>query len=87
MPSSTNPVNAFESIDENAVIDFDAFIPFSQPEYFTEIGDGMMEIPEIIKTAEDIGSAEYILVEQDLTTRNQLESIEISYKNLKKHAK
>ncbi|MFD1064819.1 sugar phosphate isomerase/epimerase family protein [Oceanobacillus locisalsi] len=83
MPSSTNPVNAFESLDENAVIDFDAFIPFSQPEYFTEIGDGMMDIPEIIKTAQEIGSAKYILVEQDLTTRSQLESIEISYKNLK----
>ncbi len=84
MPTTTNPINAFEKIGENAEIDFDSFLPFSKAEYFTEIGEGIMDIEEIVKTARELGFAEYILVEQDLTTRNQLESVEISYNNLTK---
>lgn len=84
MAVGTNPVNAFEEIGENTVVDFDAFLPFSKAEYFTEIGEGIMDIDEIVKTVRELGFVKYMLVEQDLTTRNQIESVEISYKNLKK---
>jgi sugar phosphate isomerase/epimerase len=82
LPATAKPVNAFEVLGEEKDIDFDAFLDFSKPEYFTEAGEGSMDIKSIIETIREIGAAKYIFVEQDLTTKNQLESVEISYKNM-----
>jgi len=50
---------------------------------FTEIGNGILPIDKIINQAE-INKAEWIIVEQDKCKMNPIESVTISYKNLKK---
>lgn len=50
---------------------------------YAEIGEGNLWFEGILKTAVECG-AEYYIVEQDICQRSELESIEISYNNLKK---
>ncbi|MGB9678425.1 MAG: sugar phosphate isomerase/epimerase family protein [Thermoanaerobacteraceae bacterium] len=50
---------------------------------FTEIGNGIIDFGEIIKIAKMNGT-EWFIVEQDLCKRSPLESIKISFDNLKK---
>ncbi|MBO0993132.1 sugar phosphate isomerase/epimerase family protein [Bacillus sp. SD088] len=82
LPVTTQPQNLFELVGEEEEITFERFVQIPQKEDFTEIGDGIMDITSILKEAERINAAKYIFVEQDLTSRNQLESVEISYKNI-----
>ena len=78
LPKGVNPVNIFELLPENPVINMESFSQFSNVGFFTEVGMGMMDIPNIIKAAED-NNAKYIIVEQDLTALTELESIQVSY--------
>lgn len=82
LPENVDPINALEEFSDGEEIDFDSFLQFSKPENFTEVGEGIMDVEKIIQTVKDIGAAKYIFVEQDLTTKNQLESVEISYQNI-----
>lgn len=50
---------------------------------FTEIGNGMLDIKAIAKQAIANG-AEWLIVEQDVCKRPALESVKISFENLKK---
>ena len=52
------------------------------PEDFTELGAGIMNIQEILDTADALG-AEYAVLEQDESAKDILESIAISYQNLR----
>lgn len=52
--------------------------------YFSEIGEGIMDVQNIIDTVNNIGAAKYIMLEQDFTARTEFESITISMKNFKK---
>jgi sugar phosphate isomerase/epimerase len=76
------PVNVFETIGEDCEIDVDKFREFSKVEYFTEVGEGTIDIKSIIGKAQDIRAAKYIILEQDHSSKNELESIAISFKNL-----
>ncbi len=51
---------------------------------FVEIGFGRMDIQKIIDTALELGSVEYIILEQDATKLNQLESIKRSMEGFHK---
>ncbi len=50
---------------------------------FTEVGEGIMDIKGIYNAALEVG-AEWFIVEQDKCIRPSLESIKISFENLKK---
>ncbi|MFW6308684.1 MAG: sugar phosphate isomerase/epimerase family protein [bacterium] len=50
---------------------------------FAEVGEGIMDIESIAQAAEKAG-AKWLIVEQDQCKRSPLESIEISFNNLKK---
>lgn len=51
---------------------------------FTEVGEGLMDLPAIYQAGADIG-AEWVIVEQDVSKRDSaLESAKISIDNLKK---
>ena len=52
---------------------------------FTEVGMGVMEIQKIIDAANELGSVEYIILEQDFTKKDQLESVIISLESFKKY--
>lgn len=55
----------------------------SEEREFTEIGNGIIDIKAIAAQAEKNG-AEWLIVEQDVCKREPLESIKISFENLKK---
>ncbi len=82
--ASTSPVNVLEAIGD-APLDFNAFVKYVNPTDFVEIGTGSMDIQSIINTAIELGCIEYVILEQDQTTYNQIESIKISMENLKKY--
>lgn len=50
---------------------------------FTEVGNGIMDIKAIFAASEEIG-ARWFIVEQDKCSRPSLESVAISFNNLKK---
>jgi sugar phosphate isomerase/epimerase len=54
------------------------------PTHFTEIGEGTLNIPAILEAVHSLGYARYIFVEQDVTSRDELEGIAISYTNLER---
>lgn len=85
LPADVSPINALEAFSEGEEIHFDNFLEFSKPEYFAEVGEGIMDIERIIQTVREIGAAKYLFVEQDLTTKNQIDSVELSYKNISKY--
>lgn len=83
LAASANPVNLFDNYPEGKKIDRDVFMnQGAKPTDFTESLEGTMDIRGIVDTAEKIGSAEYIIIEQDRSTRGELESIELSYNNM-----
>ncbi|MDD9792393.1 sugar phosphate isomerase/epimerase family protein [Priestia megaterium] len=82
LPASVEQANIFEMINEKSEITLETLQPFVVPENFTETGEGVIDIATIIRTAESSTDTQYIIVEQDATFRDELESIEISYKNL-----
>ncbi|MDX9753566.1 MAG: sugar phosphate isomerase/epimerase [bacterium] len=49
---------------------------------FAEVGEGNLDWQDINKAAQEIG-ARYCIVEQDSSLRDPMESIEISYKNMR----
>lgn len=83
LSADANPVNIFEAIGEDAVIDgTQKFRTITNPRDFTEVGEGTIDIKSIIQEAEKMGYVKYIIVEQDFSSKNEIESIEISFKNL-----
>ncbi|RKP51515.1 sugar phosphate isomerase/epimerase [Cohnella endophytica] len=84
LPATAIPANLLEVTGEDADITFERFLELQQADQFSEVGEGTLDIAGIIRTVREIGAAKYIFVEQDLTSRNQLESVEISYRNISK---
>ena len=59
-------------------LEFGALIGINEPDGFTEVGKGCMDIASIFAAAEQAG-VEYAILEQDRTSLTELESIKISY--------
>ncbi len=60
----------------------DMAIDLDRKQYFAEVGEGNMNWTEIIKACRESG-VEIYCVEQDFCRRDSLESVEISFKNMK----
>jgi sugar phosphate isomerase/epimerase len=69
---------------EHLKVDMDYFMGLDLEKSFTEIGTGIMDIQSIINAGNDFCKAEYIILEQDRTSHDELESIRISMENFKK---
>ncbi|BBH20299.1 sugar phosphate isomerase [Paenibacillus baekrokdamisoli] len=54
-----------------------------EEQFFAEVGEGILNFADIFQAAEKVGT-EWLVVEQDQSRRSPLESIAISYNNLKK---
>jgi len=63
---------------------FSGAIADARGRYFTEIGEGIMDIQKIIDAVNSIGFAKYIILEQDFSDKPEFESITISMKNFKR---
>lgn len=65
-------------------VDMERFGRDVRPETFTEIGTGVMDIQAIIDTANEYCGSEYIVLEQDYSQHDELESIAISMDSFRK---
>ncbi len=72
-------INVFEEgiVKPGKPIGMEEFSAANKPEYYTEVGCGIMDIQAIIDKANEVGIP-YITLEQDCTARDELESIAIS---------
>src|SRR5699024_10738808 len=82
LPSSVSPVNIFEIIDPEETIDMNLMVESLDVEDFTEIGKGVMDVQGIVEAFKQNPHAKYIFIEQDWTTMNQIDSVEMSYNYL-----
>ena len=71
-------------MDENKVIDYTSFGQAVKPESFTEIGTGTINIQRIIDATEKYTAAEYMILEQDFSKHDEIESINISMNSFKR---
>lgn len=86
------PKNMFSFVDPNQKLDREAMMKamgtkingFEQREVIVEIGTGIMEIQKIIDAAAEYSSAEYVILEQDFTTHDEIDSIKISMESFRK---
>src|SRR5215216_4186490 len=80
MPAQAKPVNLFDQFPADRVVGMNELIESTKgDDQFTEVGEGVMDVPAIIEAARKYARVDYMFVEQDKTTRDQLESIAISY--------
>jgi sugar phosphate isomerase/epimerase len=83
MPAGVDPVNLFELFEKNPGMPvMDIFRNNINASHFVETGEGTIDIPAIIKAGETYGNVRYIFVEQDMTSKDEFDSIAISFKNL-----
>ena len=74
-----DPVNR-----DNIKVDLEYFQKVKNPKTFTEIGTGILPIQEIINIGNTLCKSEYIVLEQDHSQYDELESIRISMESFKK---
>jgi sugar phosphate isomerase/epimerase len=82
IPANTHPVNLFERIGYDSHIKLDTMGGSIDPEHFTEVGEGKLNISGFIQAARTYNQARYLFVEQDMTKKTELESIAVSFTNL-----
>ncbi len=83
LPATVKPVNLFELMETNPEMKiFDIFTKTINASHFTEIGEGSIDIQAIVAAGRAYGNARYIFVEQDMTPKAEMESVEISYQSL-----
>lgn len=76
-------LNAWDELDPRKPLDWDSFHANVRKEQFTEIGDGLIKIQDVIDAGNEFG-IQYILVEQDHSRIGEIESINRSMANFKK---
>ncbi|MCR2821744.1 sugar phosphate isomerase/epimerase family protein [Lederbergia panacisoli] len=84
---SPQPVNMFDgTINDKESISFSLFEETKDPRCFTEIGTGTMPIQEIINAAVTAPNMEYIVLEQDHTDLDEIDSIKASMEAFQKYS-
>ena len=81
--SQIDNLNAWKVIDQDIPCDYVSFHSATDPEYFIEIGDGIIKIQDVIDAGNEF-NVPYIFVEQDYTKLTEFESIQRSYDNFRK---
>lgn len=84
LPAEAAPVNWFDKIGYDANISLNDMWSVVGDNQFTEVGQGILDIPAYLKTAQEHCAAEYIFVEQDMSKLTELESVAVSLKNFKR---
>ncbi len=84
LPAGDSPVNFFEMFGYDAPITIDSMWALQDARFFTEVGEGCLNVPGIIQASRTYNDARYIFVEQDMTSKTELESIAVSYANMMK---
>ncbi|MBS4202171.1 sugar phosphate isomerase/epimerase [Bacillus sp. FJAT-49732] len=85
--NAPQPVKMFDGIiDDKESITFTLFEDTINTNCFTEIGTGMMPIQDIINAALIAPNLEYIILEQDHTKLNEIDSIQVSMEAFRKYS-
>lgn len=83
--NAPQPLNMYDGVvDINQNIDFNLFSETKHPLCFVEIGTGILPIQKIIDTAKKAPNLEFILLEQDYTQLDEIESIQTSMEEFNK---
>ncbi|MDR1970776.1 MAG: sugar phosphate isomerase/epimerase [Treponema sp.] len=78
-------INLIDTVNEKGIrLDMTYMMGIVDKNTFTEIGTGIMNIQDIITAGNEVCQADYIILEQDFSSRDELESIRISMDNFKK---
>ncbi|NMB45063.1 MAG: sugar phosphate isomerase/epimerase [Firmicutes bacterium] len=71
-------------VDPKANITMELFASTLDPSCFTEIGTGVLPIQEIIDAAQSAPELDYVILEQDHTRLDEIESIKVSMEAFRK---
>ena len=71
-------------VDPDRGIDEKVFMDTKNPDSFTEIGTGVLPIQDYIGAARSCPNLDYIILEQDATKLDEIESIKVSMKAFQK---
>ncbi|NLL90977.1 MAG: sugar phosphate isomerase/epimerase [Ruminococcaceae bacterium] len=72
-------------LEVGKAVDLDYFTSQTNPAHFVEIGTGILDIQSIIDTAVELDCYDYIILEQDYTALDEIESIKVSMESFKKY--
>lgn len=77
--SSPQPLNLLDGVfADDETINMDNFMERKEPKAFVEIGNGTLPIQEIIDVTGTLPNLEYMILEQDYTELDELDSIQES---------
>lgn len=76
-------LNSWKVVDRTKIVDTVEFHKTVKPEHFTEVGNGIIKIQDVIDAGNEF-NIPYILVEQDFSTLDEIDSINVSMANFKK---
>jgi sugar phosphate isomerase/epimerase len=80
-------LDLIDAVNRNAaVVDLAYFQNVVTPESFTEIGTGMLPIQDFITVGNDVCKVDYLILEQDFSAHDELESLRISMDSLKRYS-
>lgn len=75
--SQVDQLNLWKKVDRNVPVGYKQFIDAFTPDEFTEIGEGIIKVQEVVNAGNAVG-AKYIFVEQDYNKIGEIESIKRS---------
>ncbi|MDO4274556.1 MAG: sugar phosphate isomerase/epimerase [Eubacteriales bacterium] len=76
-------LNSWKVVDRTKLVDHAAFASTIKPSHFTEVGNGIIKIQDVIDAGNEY-NIPYILVEQDHSRLDEIDSINVSMTNFKK---
>lgn len=79
LPADLKQVNLLQRFGYDSVVNLDTIMVTQDPNDYTEVGDGILNIPGFIEAARKYNHARYIFIEQDMTKKTELESIAVSF--------
>ncbi|MCP1133655.1 sugar phosphate isomerase/epimerase [Paenibacillus polysaccharolyticus] len=82
LPHPVSTINILDTLDKEKEITIHDFIPLFNYDNFVEIGQGKLDIKEIIKFVKEHTATKYIIVEQDVISIDEIKSVEISFSAL-----
>jgi sugar phosphate isomerase/epimerase len=78
-------LNLIDAVNSGAAaVSMEYFMKVVKPESFTEIGTGILPIQDYINAGNEVCKVDYLILEQDFSAHDELESIRISMDSFKK---
>jgi sugar phosphate isomerase/epimerase len=81
IPPTAQPLNWFDAFGHDAAITLQELLQTQRPDQFAEVGEGTMEVKALLAAMREVG-VQYVFVEQDMSEKDEIESIRLSYRNM-----